>query len=60
MTALLHFDKLFQIPLVVLHETCFVDYRELIGVFSEGSLDTFPTLAEIRSFFLEKARHIQN
>ena len=60
MTALLHFDKIFQIPLIVLHETCSVDYRELIEVFSEGMLNTFPTLAEVRSFFLEKARHIQN
>jgi radical SAM superfamily enzyme YgiQ (UPF0313 family) len=60
MAALLHFDKIFQIPLVVLHETCSVEYRELIEVFSEGALDAFPTLAEIQTFFLEKSRDIQN
>lgn len=60
MAALLHFDKIFQIPLVILHETCFEEYRELIEVFSEGALDVFPTLAEIQTFFLGKARDIQN
>jgi len=59
MTALLHFDKLFQIPLVVLQTTTSVSYRELIEVFTEGSLAGYPVLAEIRSFFQEKARSIQ-
>lgn len=59
MVSLLHFDKIFQIPLVVLHETCGVSYRELTEVFSERQCGSFPTISEIRSFFVEKAKHIQ-
>lgn len=60
MTGLLHFNKVLQIPLIVLHEVCSLSYRELIEVFTEGNLDSFPVLSEIRNFFLEKARDIQN
>lgn len=57
--ALLHFDKIFQIPLVLLNEICSVRYRELIEIFSEGPLEGFPVLSEIRTFFRDKARDIQ-
>jgi radical SAM superfamily enzyme YgiQ (UPF0313 family) len=60
MTALLHFNKVFQIPLVLIHEICAVPYRELVEIFSEGSLDSFPVLSEIRSFFHGRAKEIQN
>ena len=59
MAGLLHFDKVLQISLVVLHETCGVSYRELIEAFSERSHDGFPVLAQVRGFFLDKARDIQ-
>lgn len=59
MTALLHFDKILQIPFVVLHEVTGVSYRELVEVFTEESLDEYPILSEIRAFFQEKARSIQ-
>ncbi len=59
MAGLLHFDKVLQIPFVILHEICSVSYRELIEVFTEGNLESFPVLAEIRNFFLEKARDVQ-
>lgn len=58
MTALLHFDKIFQIPLVVLHETTGISYRDLIEVFTEWQLDEFPVLKEIRDFFRAKAHSI--
>ncbi len=57
--GLLHFDKILQIPFVALHEVCGVRYRELIEVFTQKSLDSHPVLTEIRDFFLEKARDIQ-
>ncbi|MHB8619037.1 MAG: B12-binding domain-containing radical SAM protein [Chloroflexota bacterium] len=60
LTALLHFDKVLQIPLVVLHELLGAGYREMLEVFSAGSLDGLPTLAEVRSFFEGKARDIQS
>jgi hypothetical protein len=59
MTGLLHFDKVLQIPLVVLHETTGLSYRELIGAFTDGALDDLPVLSEVRSFFAAKARDIQ-
>jgi len=60
MVSLLHFDKLLQIPLIILHEVCSFSYRELFEVFTEGDLDSSPILAEIRNFFLDKAQDIQN
>jgi radical SAM superfamily enzyme YgiQ (UPF0313 family) len=61
MTALLHFDKVMQIPLVVAHELFGARYRDMIELFSEGRFDPaeFPTLARVREFFVEKARSIQ-
>ena len=59
MSALLHFDKILQIPLVLLHETCGVSYRELIEIFSEQGSGRYPVIEEIRRIFVEKARGIQ-
>lgn len=59
MTSLLHFDKIFQIPFMVLAETTGVSYRDLVEVFTEGDLSEFPVLSEIREFFSAKARSIQ-
>jgi hypothetical protein len=61
MAALLHFDKILQIPLVALHEAAGLSYRELIEAFSEGPAagEEFPVLAGVRAFFLDKARDIQ-
>lgn len=60
MAALLHFDKILQIPIVLLHEICSISYGDLIEVFSEGALDSFPILSEVQSFFIKKAKDIQN
>lgn len=59
MTGLLHFDKLLQIPLVLIHEICSLSYRELLEAFAAGGPERFPVLSEIRTFFLEKAEDIQ-
>jgi radical SAM superfamily enzyme YgiQ (UPF0313 family) len=59
MTALLHFDKLLQIPLILIHEVCGVSYRELIEVFSEQNKKAFPVIFEITKFFKAKAKKIQ-
>ncbi len=65
MTGLLHFDKLLQIPFVILRQTG-LSYGELIEFFSEGKFNdfcengNFPILTEIRQFFIDKARDIQN
>jgi len=59
MSGLLHFNKLFQIPLIVLHETCSISYRELIEAFFESKFGPAPIISEICSLFAEKAREIQ-
>ena len=59
MAALLHFDKIMQIPLVLLHETCDIPYRELLEIFSEMDDADFPVIEGIRSTFIQKAREIQ-
>jgi len=60
MTALLYFDKVFQIPLTVVHERTRIGYRELLDLFAEGDLKDYPVLAEVRAFFLKEAWNIQN
>lgn len=57
MTALLHFNKLLQVPFVVLNELYDLDYRRLLTPFMNGGLP--PVLTEIRRFFANKARAIQ-
>ncbi len=60
MTALLHFDKVFQIPIILAHEVAGVPYAEILDAFGEGDLSAYPTLKYIREFFFDKARDIQN
>ncbi len=59
MAAFLHFDKVMQIPLIILHEVCGVSYRDLFEAFLDTRAERFPTVAEIKQFFNEKARDIQ-
>jgi len=59
MTALLHFDKLLQIPFVVMNKLYSVKYRDLIEIFTESE-NLPPILANINSSFNEKAVELQN
>lgn len=58
MTSLLHFDKLLQIPFVILNHVYDLDYRCLLETFVQ--VDLPPVLSEIHQFFTEKAHAIQN
>jgi len=58
MTALLHFDKLLQVPFVILHKIFSVSYRNLIEIFTEAE-EAPPVLSQIRSFFVDKAIEMQ-
>ncbi len=60
MTSLLYFDKILQIPFILLHEIYGISYRELIELFLNSELDNYPTISEINSFFLHEAVKIQN
>ncbi|MFH1618869.1 MAG: cobalamin-dependent protein [bacterium] len=58
LTSLLHFNKLLQIPFVVMHETCGVSYRSIIEAFAEPGADR-PIMRELIEFFTAQARSIQ-
>jgi radical SAM superfamily enzyme YgiQ (UPF0313 family) len=58
MTAFLHFDKLFQLPLMVAHEMCGISYREIIeGFLNPGS--GCEVIDEVRALFEREAHSIQ-
>jgi hypothetical protein len=58
-TALLHFDKLFQIPLIVAHELAGLSYREMLEAYLDVDAAAYPLLGEIRDFFIAEAGRIQ-
>ncbi|MDN3513538.1 MAG: radical SAM protein [Candidatus Brocadia sp.] len=58
MTSFLHFDKVLQIPLLVLHTVCSIKFKDLIEIFTKEA--TSPVLSEINKFFVDKALDIQN
>lgn len=58
--AFLHFDKVLQIPFVLLRHAGKVSYRVLIELFSGGGRPKGSVLGEINDFFLDKARKIQS
>ena len=60
MTALLHFDKLLQIPFVLLAELTGISYRQIIESFCEAPKNNFPLIAQIRNHFCSRAEIIQN
>lgn len=59
MTALLHFDKLFQIPLILAHGISGISYRDMIEAFMLADAKRYPLIAEINAFFESEARSIQ-
>lgn len=56
----LHFNKVLQIPLLVLNKHYNCGFRELIELFCEGDHSGYPMIQEVKSFFIEKAKAIQN
>lgn len=59
MASLLHFDKLLQIPFVILHSFYHISFRELIEIFIDDNIKS-SILSDIHSFFVKKATDIQN
>jgi radical SAM superfamily enzyme YgiQ (UPF0313 family) len=55
--SLLHYNKLLQIPFVILNKQFGVGYRELIEVFLEGKLPVI--FQDIKDFFADMARKSQ-
>jgi radical SAM superfamily enzyme YgiQ (UPF0313 family) len=59
MTAFLHFDKIVQIPIVLVHELTGIPYRRIFEQFMEAKRERYPLIGEIRDFFIDEARAIQ-
>jgi radical SAM superfamily enzyme YgiQ (UPF0313 family) len=59
MSALLHFDKILQIPIIVLHEVGAISYRDIFESFMQVKKSDYPLLASIRDFFIAEAANIQ-
>jgi radical SAM superfamily enzyme YgiQ (UPF0313 family) len=59
MTALLHFDKLFQIPLILAHGISGIAYRDMIEAFLLADPKCYPLIAEINAFFESESQSIQ-
>ena len=60
LSSFLHFDKVMQIPFIVLHCLGNISYRELIESFTGKRIEQFSILSEINEFFLKEALKIQN
>ncbi|MBI5643601.1 MAG: radical SAM protein [Deltaproteobacteria bacterium] len=58
MAALLHFDKLLQIPFIILHDHFGLSYRELLEGFTTVK-GPYPVLSWIKGFFEDKAKDVQ-
>ena len=61
MTGLIYFNKLLQIPIITLHEYYGLPYRQALEAFIEypSRSTDLPVLSEIREFFINLARSIQ-
>jgi radical SAM superfamily enzyme YgiQ (UPF0313 family) len=59
MAAFLHFDKIAQIPIILIHELTGIAYREIFERFMEVDRANYPVIGEIRDFFIDEARSIQ-
>lgn len=59
MTSLLYFDKLIQIPFVLLHEMCGLSYTTLLESFIRKADASHPITSRINSFFAHRAKIIQ-
>src|SRR3989344_646053 len=62
MVGLIYFNKLLQIPIMILHEVYGIPYRRIFETFMDNSVDSdkFPVFKEILDFFQEFSRGIQN
>ncbi|MSO53770.1 MAG: radical SAM protein [Rhodospirillales bacterium] len=58
--SLLHFDKLLQIPLLMLHHDAEIPFRRMFEAFVSVDSAQYPLLGAIRDFFESEARAMQD
>ena len=59
MTDFLYFDRVLQIPLVLLRELGASGYRDMLEAFCAAKPERYPVIAEIVTMFAAKAKDIQ-
>lgn len=59
MAALVHFDKLLQMPMIAAHELAGAGYRELVEAFLEADGADYPLIHGITDFFNDFSRALQ-
>jgi radical SAM superfamily enzyme YgiQ (UPF0313 family) len=59
LVALVHFDKLLQIPIIIVQNILGVEYREIFDLFLKNDPKEFPVLTKINEFFKHEAISIQ-
>ncbi|MDR1139734.1 MAG: radical SAM protein [Rickettsiales bacterium] len=59
MTSFLYFDKILQIPIMLLHATTGISYSKQIKSFIIPSNDRFPLIKKLTDFFITEAKKIQ-
>ena len=60
MASFLHFDKIFQIPIIVALEHTDLSFTEIIECFLNADRANYPTIDAMVQFFLEEAEKIGN
>ncbi|HEY2379672.1 MAG TPA: radical SAM protein [Terriglobia bacterium] len=60
MAELVYFQRLLQLPFVVLHELYGLDYGRLIEAFAKADGELFPVVRGVVDFFHQRAREIQS
>ena len=59
LTALLYFDKLAQIPLMMTNHIAGIKFKEILEKFASLDDQRYPILSEINQFFFQEALNIQ-
>lgn len=59
MTSLLHFDKLLQIPNVIMNTIYGVKYKDIIQSFLDADSNQYPVIAKVSEAFRDQARNMQ-
>ena len=59
LTALLHFDKVFQMPIILTRKLADISYKEIMLGFFNAPKEKYPVLGKIINFFFDEARLIQ-
>ncbi len=60
MTALVYFDKLFQIPIILTRQIYGTRFRHILDTLMEAEATTYPIISDIRDFFISEAARIQD